>query len=400
MPSGSKRILYLIRNIGDHHAPRLLRLQREALEAGHEFLAVEAADRSSLYAHRQTRAALLKKAIQHVSLHGAGRLDILRKLAREISKYKPDVLFTIGYSDEIALCGLVMGKALGSRVFFLADSKADDQPRRAAGEAIKARILRRFDGALVAGERHKSYFASLGVRPESIRVGYDVVDNEYFAGRAARLRTKSNLVRSLGILPDRYVILVSRLIPRKRNDRALDIYAASHLPASNVRLLIIGEGPERHRLQERVHALGIAEEVICRREVKNSMMPLFYAFADALLLTSEYDQWGLSVNEAMACGVPALVTGRCGCGGEIVLHERNGFVWDGLSTQTGANLLDRLVLEPETRERFSAAAVQTMTEWGLARFADAAMNMVDGANARQAQDQGPTPPGGGPQAHG
>ncbi|MDE3186020.1 MAG: glycosyltransferase family 4 protein [Acidobacteriota bacterium] len=397
MPSGSKRVLFLIRNIGDYHASRLLRLQREALKAGHKFLAVEAADRSSLYAHRQTRAGLLKQAIQSVSLHGAGRLDILRKLAPEISLYKPDVIFTIGYSDAIALCGLAMGKALGSRVFFLADSKADDQPRRTLSEAVKARILRCFDGALVAGERHRAYFASLGVKPESIQTGYDVVDNEYFAQRAARFRGKASRVRSLRIVPARYVLLVSRLIPRKRVDRALEIYAASRLPASQVKLLIIGQGPEQNRLQEQAQASGIAEHIICRREVKSCMMPLFYAFADALLLTSEYDQWGLSVNEAMACGVPALVTGRCGCAGEIVLHDRNGFVWDGVSTPEGAALLDRLVLEPETRERFSAAAAQTMTEWGLARFADAAMSMVDGANA---QHQGPAPPGGGPQAHG
>lgn len=388
MPSGSKRILFLIRNIGDYHAPRLIRFQRNALEAGHQFLVIEAADRSSLYTHRQTRTALLKQCIQHISLHSAGSLDILRKLTPEISQYKPDVIFTIGYSDAIALCGLAMGKALGAHVFFLADSKADDQPRHALREAIKARILRCFHGALVAGERHKSYFASLGVKPQSIQLGYDVIDNEYFALRAARFRGKASLVNSLGVVPSRYVLLVSRLIPRKRVDRALEIYAASRLPASQVKLVIIGQGPEQNRLQQQVQASGLLENVLFRREVKSTMMPLFYAFADALLLTSEYDQWGLCVNEAMACGTPALVTSRCGCAGEIVLHEINGFVWDGVSTQTGATLLDRLVLQQATRQRFSAAAIQTMNQWGLARFATAAMNLVDCVDASPAQDQG------------
>ncbi len=385
MTSGSKRIIFLIRHIGDYHAPRLMRLQRDALEAGHEFLVIEAADQSSLYAHRQARAALLKQGIHHVSLHGAGSLNILRKLTPEISQYKPDVIFTIGYSDAVALCGLAMGKALGARVCFLADSKADDQPRRALREAIKARILRRYDGALVAGERHKSYFAGLGVRPESIETGYDVIDNNYFAERAARFRGKASLVRSLGIVPSRYVLLVSRLIPRKRVDRALQIYAASRLAASQVKLLIIGQGPEQSRLREQVQASGLLEHVLFRSEVKSTMMPLFHAFAEALLLTSEYDQWGLSVNEAMACGTPALVTSRCGCAGEIVLHKSNGFVWDGVSTQTGAALLDRLVLEPETRQRFSTAAIRTMKEWGLARFATAAMKLVDAGDANPAQ---------------
>lgn len=381
MTSGAKCILFLIRNIGDYHAPRLLRLQQSAQGAGHQFLVIEAADRSSFYTHRQTRAALLKPSIQHLALHAGGRVHILGKLVRAVGRFKPDVIFTLGYSDEIALCGLLMGKALGSRVFFLADSKADDQPRHAASEAIKARILRRFDGALVAGERHKSYFAGLGVNPATIQVGYDVVDNAYLAGRAARLRAKSKLVRSLGILPARYVLVVSRLVPRKRVDRALALYATSGLPARSVKLVLIGQGPEKERLLQHAQALGITEHVVHRSEVKNSMMPLFYTFAEALLLTSEYDQWGLCVNESMACGTPALVTSRCGCAGEIVLHGQNGFVWDGVAMQEGASLLDRLVLDAETHQQLSAAALQTIAQWNLARFASAAMDLVNSSSA-------------------
>lgn len=379
MPSGSKRILFLIRNIGDYHAPRLLRLQQSALAAGHQFLVLEAADRSSFYTHRQTRAARLKQSLHHIALHGKSRRDIVQRIVREMRRYRPDVVFTLGYSDAIALTGLAMGKAMSARVFFLSDSKADDQPRRATSELIKMRVLRLFDGALVAGQRHKAYFASLGLQPGTIQTGYDVVDNAYFAQRAARFRAKASLVRALCVLPARYVLVVSRLVSRKRVDRALALYAASRLPASGVSLLLIGAGPEEDALLQQARSLGIAQHVFQRREVPNHMMPLFYAFSDALLLTSEYDQWGLCVNEAMACGTPALVTSRCGCAGEIVLHDQNGFVWDGASTDEGASLLDRLVLDAETRQRFSTAAQQTIAQWDLDRFAGAAMYLIAGA---------------------
>ncbi len=386
MPSGSKRILFLIRNIGDYHAPRLLRLQQRALEAGDEFLVLEAADRSSFYAHPQTRAALLKPSLHFVALHGTSHRDIIQRIVREMRRYRPSVVFALGYSDAIALTGLATGKAIGARVFFLSDSKADDQPRRAASEAVKARILHCYNGALVAGERHKAYFASLGVNPATILTGYDVIDNAYFAQRAARFRAKASLVQALGIVPARYVLVVSRLVPRKRVDRALALYAASRLPASNVSLLLIGQGPEEEQLFQQARTLGIAEHVLHRREVPNSTMPLFYTFADALLLTSEYDQWGLCVSEAMACGTPALVTSRCGCAGEIVLHGENGFVWNGASPDDGARLLDQLALDAETRSHFSAAALHAIAQWDLDRFAQSAMRLVHGDDAQWRAD--------------
>jgi len=371
-----KRVLFLISNIGDYHAPRLLQLQEQLRRNGDQFLAVETASTSAFYNHSQTRAPLLKRQLSYVAIHAAGAAQVARKTAREILRFRPHVVFVLGYTDALSMTGLTLGLAVRARVVFLSDSKADDQPRTQSSERIKSLLVRRFYGAQVAGERHKAYFASLGLRADRIRVGYDVIDNDYFAFRANQFRHKAGLIRKLQIIPERYVLLVSRFIARKRIDRALRIYAASRLRAEGVQLVIIGQGPEESRLKELIRDLGIANNVTIRHNVRNASMPLFYAFAEALMLTSEYDQWGLSVNESMVCGTPALVTQRCGCAGEIVLHGKNGFVWDGEDVPAGTEMLEQLVLDAPTHKRMSEEGVETMRHWGLRRFADTAMTFI------------------------
>lgn len=380
MSKRPEHVLFLIRYVGDYHAPRFLKLQEELTAAGSIFKVLEASDRSSSYAHRQTRGPLLKLQLNCISLHAKSRSQIVLRTLLEIFRFKPQTIFVLGYTDELSLTGLIAGRLLGARVYFVSDNKADDQPRNPKKEKVKSKLVRRFDGALVAGERHKAYYAGLGVPARAIELGWDVVDNDYFAARAAAFRRKSGLLRKLNVVPEKYVLLVSRMVQLKRVGLALELFAASELPQRGVHLVIIGDGPEAALIRARIADLQLETKVSIRAEVKNTMMPLFYSQAEALLLVSEYDRWGLVVSEAMACGIPALVTPRCGCAGEIVHHGEDGFVWDGENVDEGAALLNQLTLDPETQCRFRKAALDSIRTWGVERFAESAKSLALGTS--------------------
>jgi glycosyltransferase involved in cell wall biosynthesis len=376
LPTESDRIVFIIRTIGDYHAPRLLRFQQDLRCDNRELVIFETTDKSELYTHGQTRAPILKRSLNCERIQSSGTLRRFCKLVLRVLKAKPKAVFVLGYTDELSLAGLTASKLLRVPVCFLSDSKADDQPRTRVSEFVKKLLIRRFDGALVAGQRHREYFASLGLDKDRIEVGFDVVDNDYFAERAGRFRSKKLLLQRLGILPDRYVIVVSRFIQRKRVPLAIELYAASGLATERVKLLVIGDGPERDAVLQKINDFKLEGSVTIRSQVRNSMMPLFFAHAEAIMLVSEYDQWGLSINEAMTCGVPALVTARCGCAGEIVIDRVNGYVWDGRSVAEGAGMLRSMVLDANNRRSFAAASIAMMGKWNLARFSESARKLI------------------------
>ncbi|RXG99150.1 glycosyltransferase [Bradyrhizobium zhanjiangense] len=378
LPKTIHRVCFVINHIGDYHASRLSSCQERLRLAGHELVAIEASRSSAFYAHRQRRAAALKDAIRCIKLiESPSRRERALSLWHALKIARPSHIFTIGYSDELALTSLLFAKVNSVPIFFMSDSKADDQERSAWSEWIKAGLLRLFDGALVAGARHRSYFRSLGMsRP--IEIGYDVIDNTFFRAQAAKLERRAPFFLRKGILPERYVICVSRLVSRKRVDVALRIYAASGAPQCGVRFVLIGSGPEEAAVSETAKQLGIDDMMCHLRDVPNSIMPIFYRRSEALLLASEYDQWGLCVNEAMALGIPCIVTSRCGVAGEIVEHGKSGFVFSPGSVETAAGFLRQLLSERALRDTMSLAATNTIDQWDLLRFSTGVATLVVG----------------------
>ena len=104
-------------------------------------------------------------------------------------------------------------------------------------------------------------------------------------------------------------------------------------------LVILGDGEERSTLEATISELQLGEVVHLKGFQSYDRLPAFYALAGALVHASVIEQWGLVVNEAMACGLPVIVSERCGCVPDLVQHGVNGFRFDPLNTQRLADLM-------------------------------------------------------------
>ncbi|MFM8587476.1 MAG: N-acetyl-alpha-D-glucosaminyl L-malate synthase BshA [Bacteroidota bacterium] len=89
------------------------------------------------------------------------------------------------------------------------------------------------------------------------------------------------------------------------------------------KLLLVGDGPERHMAEDLCRELGIIEET--RFLGKQQDMEDIYAIADLFLLPSEYESFGLAALEAMAAGTPVVATNTGGIP-EIITHGKNGYL--------------------------------------------------------------------------
>jgi len=99
-------------------------------------------------------------------------------------------------------------------------------------------------------------------------------------------------------------------------------------------------------------------------------LPEFYRVASACILASVSETWGLVVNEAMASGLPVLVSHRCGCVPDLVQEGVNGFTFDPLDMEELTRLMLKVSAPGFPLPAFGAASREIISRWSARLFAE------------------------------
>jgi glycosyltransferase involved in cell wall biosynthesis len=245
---------------------------------------------------------------------------------KSLQLIKPQLILSCGYERPETFASLIWSRMNNSVIFLMLDNNFDDKPRLFRIEIIKSIYLRFFEGFIYGGKLGNNYLTKLGVPSSKIVTGYNCVDNEYIS--LISYNAKKYLPP---YIKQKYFLCVSRLIPKKnlmKLVKAYNIYAKkTYKPWS---LVICGEGPERKALESYIKQQNLSKLVILVGAIDEfSELINYYSHAKYLILAShENEQWGLVVNEAMACGLPVLVSKYCGCASSLVINNKNGFIFD------------------------------------------------------------------------
>jgi glycosyltransferase involved in cell wall biosynthesis len=254
----------------------------------------------------------------------------------------------------------------------MSDSTAEDEPRIWWRERVKRHVVGQFSSALVGGKLHVEYVVALGMPQERIFTGYDVVDNEHFSQGAARARTKSDALRGELGLPTQYFLASNRFIEKKNLPRLLHAYAQYRHRAGNKAwgLVMLGDGGLRSALEELVMELGIQGAVCMPGFKQYDELPAYYGLAGSFVHASTTEQWGLVVNEAMASGLPVIVSKRCGCAPDLVEEGRNGFTFDPYDVDALADCMLRMADPATDRAAMGQASREIIARWSPEFFAE------------------------------
>jgi glycosyltransferase involved in cell wall biosynthesis len=196
--------------------------------------------------------------------------------------------------------------------------------RTALTRLVKAvvlpRLLRRFDGCLYVGRRNREYLEHYGVPQQQLFFSPHCIDNDAFrrASDAVGRRKASDGTRR--------ILFAGKLIQRKRPLDVLDAAALLRRRGVEVEVAFAGSGELEDSLKRAASAAGVPAKF--HGFVNQSALPGKYASADMLVLPSDgLETWGLVVNEAMACGVPAVVSDAVGCGPDLIERGRTGMIF-------------------------------------------------------------------------
>jgi glycosyltransferase involved in cell wall biosynthesis len=197
-------------------------------------------------------------------------------------------------------------------------------------EAIKGRCVRLFSAGLGGGTPQLNYLASLGIPPERLFPGYDVVDNQYYATTADAAREQGEVLRQRLGLPEKYFLSSCRFIPEKNLPRLLQAYAHYRQRAGPGawKFVLVGDGPLMPHVLELRDRLGLGNDLLLPGFKQYDELPAYYGLASAFVLASISETWGLVINEAMSAGLPVLVSDHCGCHCDLVVNGRNGYTFD------------------------------------------------------------------------
>lgn len=301
----------------------------------------------------------------------------------------PDVVAVPGWSAFESICALEWCLSKKVPAVVMSESCAHDERRNSLTEWVKGRVLGLFSAGLVGGSLHRDYLKQLGMTEGQIFLGYDAVDNEYFRRSASSAKAGGVVPPLMAGLSAPYFLASARFITKKNLPLLLRAYAryreAADRPWS---LVLLGDGPMRAELEALVAELKLEDCVSLPGFKQYEELPSYYAHAGAFIHASTTEQWGLVVNEAMASGLPVLVSNRCGCAADLVQEGVNGFTFDPHDPEVLAQLMLRMsTLSDEELGRMGRAGEQIISQWGPDRFAQ---GLLDAAEAAMAE--GPRQP--------
>lgn len=258
-----------------------------------------------------------------------------------LRREKIQIIFLPSYWPLTPFVLLVVSKLMNCKCIMMNESHAGTEKAHGWKLKIKIFLVKLFDGALVGGKPQIDYFTSLGMNPEFILNGYDVVDNDYYYQKSIQL--KENNYSPLK-LPNRFILNLGRMVPKKNLKILIRAYNVLKLHYQNdiiglfPSLVLVGSGDEFVGLQDLCHNLGLTfrnsndcnfeDNLPCVyfygfRQIDEN--PVFFSRADVFVLPSLYEEWGLVVNESLASQTPVIVSNQAGCSYDLVSDGVNGY---------------------------------------------------------------------------
>jgi glycosyltransferase involved in cell wall biosynthesis len=237
-------------------------------------------------------------------------------LPGRLQAFSPHALWVHGYSQRLCWRAVSWARRRCAIVFF-GDSELVHHRRltaRAAKRAILGHFFRQCDAFATIGDNNEAYYRHYGVPEAKLFRGAYPVDVTRFT-RALRATGRMEMRRRYGLAEDDFVVVALGKLERRKRPQDL-VEALSRLgPGVPARALFIGDGPERGAVLELARRRGFEQRVAITGFVNQREIPVALQAGDALAMMSDCDPHPLAVTEALAVGLPIIVSDRVGCVG-------------------------------------------------------------------------------------
>lgn len=308
------------------------------------------------------------------------------KMLRHFFRLRPKVAFVGGYDRPESLTIALWSILTRCKVGPLHDSRFNDAEGYAKNlwlEVAKGLMVRRYDFFMCSGRECAEYSKFLGGQKKPAWTGaWDVVDNDTISHLAQNTARDREILTHLEIESGRpFFFMPIRFLPKKNAGMVIDAYASYRRRAEDggqipAMLILCGQGPLEEEFRNQVRRLDLESHVKIRPWLRYDDVPRACRLSCGVLLASTHDQWGMTINEALAAGAPVLCSSRAGAH-EIVRNNINGFTFHPWEPDHLAALMFDIGQDEALLAKLRSQAAASVTTFSIQQFLHACFEVFE-----------------------
>jgi glycosyltransferase involved in cell wall biosynthesis len=231
-------------------------------------------------------------------------------------------------------------------------------------------VYRYIDYAFYVGINNKKYYLKHGLKEKQLIFAPHAIDNKRFYDDDGQYAKKAMIWRKeLGYSEnDKVILFVGKFEPKKNPLLLID--AAKEI--QKYKFLFVGNGKLENEMKNRADEFSNIQFLPFQNQ---SLMPVVYRLGSVFVLPSKGpgETWGLAVNEAMACGLPVLVSNKVGCAIDLVEYGKNGFIFKSDDID---DLIEKLSLFENNYGEFGKKSKKIIKNWSFEEIAKTAEDNI------------------------
>lgn len=292
-----------------------------------------------------------------------------------LKKNNPDLLIADGYSYASSWAGKFWSRIHRKNSILWSSSNEADHERVFYKEFFKKIIIKGFDAYNVYGTKSRDYLIKLGAEKDKIFIVGNNTDNNFYYNETMKWkRERPAIIKDFGI-PDNNFLYIGRFSEEKNIVRLLDAYKGLK-SGQQWGLIVVGSGPQKEGIANYIKTHNIENVFMPGFKQKNEI-PKYMAVSDVFILPGISETWGLVVNEAMAAGLPILVSRRCGCSADLVREGDNGYTFDPFDKDELYSIMRKIVDGKVNLKKMGEASLLIIKEFTPERAASIVAETIE-----------------------
>lgn len=325
-------------------------------------------------------AALDEKGISYdtIVVGNTSSYQQIKQTIDAIRRHSADILHTHGYCSDFI--GLLAARFSGIPVISTVHGWTPVSFKLRGYQMLDRFCLKYFDTIVCVSSLLREELLRHGISSERlVHLPNSVSIPEPLDGQASALRQQLKCM-----LGEKIIVSIGRLSPEKGLDILLTSYASQFGSRRDVRLILVGDGPQKEALAALARRLNIAEQVIFAGFVSN--VSSYYAAADLFVMPSHTEGFPMALLEAMAAGLPVIATAVGGIP-DIIQDGIDGcLVPPGDIDRLGASMAKMIMIPNLAQQMGNAARITVNQRFSVVKWARTLETIYSGVYERRARN--------------